>query len=113
MAAENTAPAELWRDSTAPPANRVKDLMPRMSVREKVAQLYGAWVGADATSGQVAPFQHSADLPPADWSDLLRDGVGQLTRPFGTAPVDPVAGAYAVANSQRALAGAGLGIPAL
>jgi beta-glucosidase len=84
-----------------------------MSVREKVAQLYGVWVGADATSGQVAPFQHSSELPAADWAEVLRDGVGQLTRPFGTAPVDPVAGARAVANTQRELAGAGAGIPAL
>ena len=113
MASEDTSPAELWRDSTAAPADRVKDLIPRMSVREKVAQLYGIWAGADATSGQVAPFQHSAELPAGDWSEMLRSGVGQLTRPFGTAPVDPVAGARAVANSQRELAAAGLGIPAL
>jgi beta-glucosidase len=109
---EETVGAELWRDAAAPPAHRVKDLISRMSLPEKVAQLYGVWVGADA-SGQVAPFQHSSDLPAADWSDVLRDGVGQLTRPFGTAPVDPVAGARAVANTQRELAGAGLGIPAL
>ena len=49
MAMENTAVADLWRDSAAPTADRVKDLIPRMSVREKVAQLYGVWVGADAT----------------------------------------------------------------
>ncbi len=113
MAIEITAPADLWRDSAASPADRVRDLIPRMSVREKAAQLYGVWVGADATSGQVAPFQHSSQLPPADWSDVLRDGVGQLTRAFGTAPVDPVAGARAVANTQRELARAGVGIPAL
>ena len=113
MAIENTAVVELWRDSAAPAADRIKDLIPRMSVREKVAQLYGVWVGADGTSGQVAPFQHSSEAPAADWSDVLRDGVGQLTRPFGTAPVDPVTGARAVANTQRELAKAGLGIPAL
>jgi beta-xylosidase len=113
MTIEDISLAKLWRDSTASPAERVKDLIPRMSVPEKVAQLYGVWVGADATSGQVAPFQHSADLPAAQWSDVQRDGVGQLTRPFGTAPVDPVAGARAVANAQRELAEAGSGIPAL
>ncbi|MGH6656421.1 MAG: glycoside hydrolase family 3 N-terminal domain-containing protein, partial [Actinocrinis sp.] len=113
MPIEHTTSAELWRDSGAAPAGRVKDLISRMSVREKVAQLYGVWVGADATSGQVAPFQHSSELPAADWSDVLRDGVGQLTRPFGTAPVDPVAGARAVANSQRELSASGQGIPAL
>lgn len=109
----DTVPGEIWRDSAAPAPDRVKDLIPRMSRREKVAQLYGVWVGADATSGQVAPFQHSSDAPAADWSDVLDTGVGQLTRPFGTGPVDPAAGARAVANSQRKLAGAGLGIPAL
>ncbi|NUP51160.1 MAG: glycosyl hydrolase [Catenulispora sp.] len=113
MAMENTAVAELWRDPAAPPADRVKDLIPRLSVREKVAQLCAVWVGADATSGQVAPFQHSSEAPAADWSDVLRDGIGQLTRPFGTAPVHPVAGARAVANSQREIAAAGPGIPAL
>ena len=113
MAREDTVPTEIWRDSTVSPVERVKDLLPRMSVREKVAQLYGVWVGADATSGQVAPFQHASGPPAADWSDVMRDGVGQLTRPFGTAPVDPVAGARAVANSQQKLARAGLGIPAL
>lgn len=113
MAQEITTPAELWRDSAAPSADRVKDLISRLTLRQKVAQLYGIWVGADATLGQVAPFQHSSELPAADWSDVLRDGVGQLTRPFGTAPVDPVAGARAVANTQRELTGAGPGIPAL
>src|SRR6185437_6401540 len=93
MAQEITTPAELWRDSAAPSADRVKDLISRLTLRQKVAHLYGIWVGADATLGQVAPFQHSSELPAADWSDVLRDGVGQLTRPFGTAPVDPVAGA--------------------
>jgi beta-glucosidase len=110
---EDIALAELWRDSAASPADRVKDLIPRMSVREKVAQLCGVWVGADATSGQVAPYQHASDAPVTDGPDMLRSGVGQLTRPFGTAPVDPVAGARAVANSQRELAAAGAGIPAL
>ena len=34
------------------------------------------------------------------WSEVIRDGLGQLTRPFGTAPVDPAAGARSLAASQ-------------
>jgi beta-glucosidase len=51
---------------------------------------------------------------PVDWDELVRSGLGQLTRPFGTAPVDPMAGAKGLAESQRQIMAAGrFGIPAL
>ncbi|KAA2252274.1 glycosyl hydrolase [Solihabitans fulvus] len=86
--------------------------MARMSVREKVAQLSGVWVGIDA-AGDVAPHQHEQASAP-DWDALVPFGVGQLTRPFGTAPVDPADGAAAVARSQQQIMAAGrFGIPAV
>ena len=49
-----------------------------------------------------------------DWPGLIRNGISQLTRPFGTAPVDPELGARGVASSQREIVAAGrFGIPAL
>ena len=42
-----TAP---WRDPSRTPAARVDDLLSRMTLEEKTAQLYGVWVGA-ATDG--------------------------------------------------------------
>src|SRR5580704_11717921 len=39
--------AELWRDPTATADNRVTDLMRRMTLREKLGQLYALWVGID------------------------------------------------------------------
>ena len=109
---DGTAAPELWRDASAPEADRVRDLMSRMSLREKVAQLSGLWVGADPTDGQVAPQHESApELEP--WPELIRYGVGQLTRPFGTAPVDPVAEARVVAATQRQITATGQGIPAI
>ena len=66
--------------------------MASMTLREKVAQLYGVWVGVAATGADVAPHQHELAALPAPWEELVRGGLGQLTRPFGTAPVDPVAG---------------------
>ncbi|WP_416972331.1 glycoside hydrolase family 3 N-terminal domain-containing protein [Streptomyces sp. 4F14] len=102
-----------WRDSSLPAAARVDDLISRMTLQEKTAQLYGVWVGADTEDGGVAPHQSdmTADY---DWEELVSHGLGQLTRPFGTAPVDPTAGARALAEAQRRLVAANrFGIPAL
>jgi beta-xylosidase len=101
-----------WRDPAATPAERVRELMARMTVREKVAQLSGVWVGIDS-AGEVAPHQHEQASAP-DWEALVPHGIGQLTRPFGTAPVAPADGAAAVARTQRQILSAGrFGIPAM
>jgi beta-xylosidase len=111
---ESSDSAEIWRDPAGTPAERVRDLVARMTLREKVAQLYGVWVGIDTAGGDVVPHQHEFASAPADWDKLIGDGIGQLTRAFGTAPVDPVEGAQAVARSQRQIMAAGrLGVPAL
>ncbi|MFF3329387.1 glycoside hydrolase family 3 N-terminal domain-containing protein [Streptomyces sp. NPDC002888] len=105
-----TAP---WRDPALPAAARVDDLLSRMTLEEKTAQLYGVWVGADTDGEGVAPHQHdmTADY---DWDELITLGLGQLTRSFGTAPVDPALGAQALARAQRRIADAGrFGIPAV
>ncbi|MEU1888404.1 glycoside hydrolase family 3 N-terminal domain-containing protein [Micromonospora rifamycinica] len=102
-----------WRDRRRSPAERADALVPLMSVEEKIAQLVGVWVGAEASGEGVAPHQADmiADGPP--WSTLIRHGLGQLTRPFGTAPVDPVVGARSLAASQAQIAAASrFGIPA-
>lgn len=89
------------------------DLVSRMTLQEKTAQLYGIWVGADADGDGVAPHQNEM-VDAIDWDALIPRGLGQLTRPFGTAPVDPAVGAISLARAQQAIAGAGrFGIPAL
>ncbi|WP_326786036.1 glycoside hydrolase family 3 N-terminal domain-containing protein [Streptomyces sp. NBC_00151] len=105
-----TAP---WRDPALPAATRVDDLLSRMTLEEKTAQLYGVWVGADTDGGGVAPLQSemSSDY---DWDQLITLGLGQLTRSFGTAPVDPTLGAQALARAQRRIIEASrFGIPAV
>src|SRR5689334_1294950 len=77
-----------WRDPSLAPAARVADLIGRMTLEEKAAQLYGVWVGADADGDGVAPHQNDM-VDEVDWDSLITRGLGQLTRPFGTAPVDP------------------------
>jgi len=105
-----TAP---WRDPALPAAARVDDLLGRMTLEEKTAQLYGVWVGAATDGDGVAPLQSemTADY---DWDELITHGLGQLTRSYGTAPVDPALGAQALARAQRRIAEAGrFGIPAM
>ena len=101
-----------WRDTRLIPAQRAAALIPLLTLEEKVAQLAGVWVGASASGQGVAP--HQADMVDGQpFDEVIRHGLGQLTRPFGTAPVDPVAGARSLAAAQaRIAASSRLGIPA-
>jgi beta-xylosidase len=94
-----------WRDARLSPQERAAALIPLMTLEEKIAQLAGVWVGAEATGAGVAPRQSEMARGTA-WPDLIRHGLGQLTRPFGTAPVDPVAGARSLAAAQAEIAAA-------
>lgn len=107
-------PQAPWQDTALPATDRVADLLGRMTLAEKVAQLSAAWVGIDSDDG-VAPQQHefAADAEQT-WPALIADGLGQLTRPYGTAPVEPVGGARALARMQSEIVAANrFGIPAL
>ncbi len=102
-----------WSDPSLPVAERVEALVEVMTIKEKVAQLYGVWVGAAGDGGEVAPHQHEM-TDDVDLDELLPRGLGQLTRPFGTAPVDPALGAISLARTQeRIVASSRLGIPAM
>ncbi len=103
----------LWRDPARDPGERADALLAGMTLQEKTAQLFGVWVGASDEGAEVAPHQHDMEEPvPLD--DLLPHGLGQLTRPFGTTPVDPALGALSLLRTQRRIAGANrFGIPAL
>ncbi|WBB69472.1 glycoside hydrolase family 3 N-terminal domain-containing protein [Micromonospora sp. WMMD812] len=105
--------AATWNDPSYDLTTRVDALVAAMTLAEKVAQLYGVWVGASADGSEVAPHQHEM-AEPVDLEALLDNGLGQLTRPFGTAPVDPALGALSLLRTQqRITAGNRFGIPAL
>ncbi|MDT0302570.1 beta-xylosidase/alpha-l-arabinosidase [Streptomonospora wellingtoniae] len=107
----NLAP---WQDAARPAAERAGEVLRLMTLEEKVAQLYGVWVGADGSGEGVAPHQHDLAEAPPEWQRVIADGLGQLTRPFGTAPVDPAMGVQALANSQKEIAAANrFNIPAI
>ncbi|MGW1393765.1 beta-xylosidase/alpha-l-arabinosidase [Streptomyces nigra] len=113
VAVETTPETPLWNDPSHPVAARVDALIGAMTLQEKIAQLYGVWVGASDQGGEVAPHQHDMEEA-VDLDALLPTGLGQLTRPFGTVPVDPAIGALSLMRTQARIASANrFGIPAL
>lgn len=94
-----------YRDAGLPVEERVNDLLARMSMEEKVAQLGSAWVFQVMRGEQFAPDR-------AD--QILRDGLGQITRVAG-ASVLTADRAARIANQiqQRLVEGTRLGIPAI
>ncbi|WP_330306753.1 MULTISPECIES: glycoside hydrolase family 3 N-terminal domain-containing protein [unclassified Streptomyces] len=103
-----------WQDPALPAGVRAADLLARMTLQEKIAQLYSVWPGSNETpGGDMAPLQHalSEDI---DLTELLPHGLGQLTRPFGTAPVAPAEGTARLASLQERVRSANrFGLPAV
>ena len=92
-------------------SDRVRALLADMTLDEKLAQLVGYWV--DRGSDDVAPMQGTMS-PSGEYDDATRHGLGQLTRVYGTRPVDPVERAAWLWGEQRRLQReTRLGIPAL
>ena len=94
-----------YRDPTRTVAERVADLLARMTGEEKVAQLGSAWI-----------FQLADDtaLDPVRAADLLHDGIGQITRISGASSLEGRDAAHLANAIQRHLVTeTRLGIPAI
>ncbi|WP_243064445.1 glycoside hydrolase family 3 N-terminal domain-containing protein [Humibacter sp. RRB41] len=108
------AAGQRWHDTTLSPMERVDALIAQMTLREKVAQLYGVWVASSPVGDDVAPFQHDMSEDAVELDELLPHGLGQLTRSFGSTPVDPAVGLVSLARSQKRIMAANrFGIPAI
>ncbi len=101
---------ETWRDPSATVAERVDDLVARMTTAEKLGQLASVWL-VTSEAGEMAPMQQAGTG--ASWPEAIADGLGQLTRPFGTAPVDVEQGLADLERQQAEVRAANrFGIPA-
>ncbi|MFC7308214.1 glycoside hydrolase family 3 N-terminal domain-containing protein [Streptomyces monticola] len=102
-----------WQDPALPVPDRVDALLGAMTLAEKVAQLGSRWIGNDlahqaededaqAKNLNVAPleevFAEPGDIP---LDEAARDGLGHLTRVYGSRPVSPVEGAAELVRSQH------------
>lgn len=105
-----------YKNAALSVATRVADLIARMTVAEKVAQLHGYWLFLDE-HGEHRVRPGPAFLGSSDEATLkhrLALGVGQITRPLGTRSVDPITGLRALNALQRHLRNeTRLGIPAI
>ncbi|MFG1667884.1 glycoside hydrolase family 3 N-terminal domain-containing protein [Streptomyces sp. Y7] len=102
-----------WADPARRRDDRVEALLAEMTLEEKLAQLGSAWPDVARVSGNVAPMQ-DVFARHAEFSVASKDGLGHLTRPFGTKPVEPADGVHRLASLQRELMeNTRLGIPAI
>ena len=97
--------AAIYRDATRPISERVQDLLERMTLDEKIAQLGSAWVYELLDNNAFAPEKAQA---------LMAHGIGQITRIGGASSVRPADSARLANTIQRFLVEqTRLGIPAI
>jgi len=93
------------------PSARVRALLSDMTLDEKLAQLVGFWV--DKGDELVAPMAGEMGNSGA-YEEITAHGLGQLTRVYGTRPVEPTErAAWLWAEQRRLKEETRLGIPAL
>jgi beta-glucosidase len=75
MAVLSAQPAPVYKDASRPVGERVADLLGRMTLEEKIAQLEARWT-------TLKPLQDAeGNFVPAGAPALLGQGLGQLSRP--------------------------------
>ncbi|HEY7483657.1 MAG TPA: glycoside hydrolase family 3 N-terminal domain-containing protein [Streptosporangiaceae bacterium] len=105
---------EAWRNPQLPVAERVADLLSRMTIEEKAGQLAGFWAMPAEPGEPVAPYEDDTGEPAPALDQIAKYGVGQLTRVFGTQPVLPADGVRRLHELQTQIARANrFGIPAM
>jgi beta-glucosidase len=101
---QNDTGDPVYTDETAPTERRVEDLLSRMTVEEKAAQLGS--VNADK-------LLEDGELDREAAEDLLAEGMGHLTRIGGEGGLDPEDAARITNDLQEVLADTRLGVPAI
>ncbi|GAB3653201.1 beta-glucosidase family protein [Glycomyces tarimensis] len=115
-----------WRDPAATPAERVEALLATMTLEEKLGQLGSFWPphidegdGGEPTEsggadGGVAPMEDAMRGAVEDFDKAVANGLGHITRAFGTGPVTAAEGAEKLERMQRRIVELSrLGIPAI
>ena len=103
-----------WLDASLDIGTRVEALLAEMTPVEKAAQLGSYWADERDSTQIIAPMQDVLSRGRRPFDEVVRDGIGHLTRVFGTTPVTPAVGMRKVHDAQRHLRErTRLGIPAI
>ena len=74
--------------------DRVNDLLDKMTLEDKILQLTSIWISFDPEKGEMKPSiiggNLGEDTDKIDIGYYPKTGIGQITRPFGSRPIDPV-----------------------
>lgn len=109
----STGAADQHALSRVPASDVVEHLISEMTLEEKLAQLAGVWVNASTDGDSVAPLQSQMAGDTRAWDDIISQGLGQITRMYGTVPLEPEEGARRLAAAQeQIMAASRFGIPA-
>ena len=118
MTAEEEVPTSSapWTDNTLDLDERVDALLEELTIAEKAAQLGSYWPRSEENSseGDVAPMQSAFEDGRRDLEATAAEGLGHLTRVFGSGPVDPATGVERLRTMQQIVVDRQrLGIPAI
>lgn len=106
-----------YKNPSAPIDDRVQDLLSRMTLPEKLAQMHALWLVLSEDGEHKMRPDASNDFStgdPARVKTLFAHGLGQITRPLGTFGVDPRDGVRALNRFQKdIIEGTRLGIPVM
>src|SRR3984957_11028155 len=104
-----------YKDSQLSIPERVSDLLRRMTLAEKIAQMSSQWLILSPDGNhRIRTDAFAQGATTDDLKAKLRLGVGQITRPLGTHAVDPKEGVRALNALQKFLVEeTRLGIPAI
>ncbi|YCK80855.1 glycoside hydrolase family 3 C-terminal domain-containing protein [Arthrobacter sp. D3-18] len=109
----STGAADQQALARKPASDIVEHLIREMTLEEKLAQLVGVWVNASTDGDSAAPLQSQMAGDTRSWEDIIANGLGQITRMYGTVPLEPSEGARRLAAAQeQIMAASRFGIPA-
>lgn len=105
----------IWNDPARPVSERVEALLADMTVAEKVAQLGSYWKRPElGDAGSFAPMQSTFDEGRDPFEDAARDGLGHITRAFGSSPFEVAEGLEHLRALQKVVVSSSRhGIPAI
>ncbi|MCE0495199.1 glycoside hydrolase family 3 N-terminal domain-containing protein [Vibrio salinus] len=106
---------QTYKNPAASIEDRVTDLLSRMTLQEKIAQMGAQWLILDKNGNhRERDLEMATEHNKPSFREKVSSGLGQITRPLGTHPVPASQGVAALNELQRYLVEeTRLGIPAM